>query len=109
MQREVTDAEGTTWTCAQAFAGLGEQSDAARAAAEKLAEKDGHVAVVATPSGGAQTVRLELPPDWHERMGDEELAAAIAGTSAWTSTRRAGRSSCTTSTCRPAATCRTAT
>ena len=79
MQREVTDPEGTTWTCAQAFAGLGEQSAAARAAAEKLAEREGHVAVVATPSGGAQSVRLELARDWHETMSDEALVAAIDG------------------------------
>ena len=77
QQREITDAEGTTWTCVQAFAGLGEHSAAAQAAAEKLAEGSGEVAVVATPSGGAQTVRLSLPADWHEVMGERELAEAI--------------------------------
>jgi hypothetical protein len=77
MQREITDDENTTWTCAQAFAGLGAGGAAAQAAAEKMAGGEGQVAVVATPSGGAQTVRLELPRDWHERMSDEELAAAI--------------------------------
>ena len=82
MDREVTDAEGTVWSCVQAFAGLGERSGAAQAAAEKLAEKlgggDGQVAVVATPRGGAQTVRLQLPPDWAEALDDEALAGAIA-------------------------------
>lgn len=82
MPRDVTDDSGTTWTCAQAFAGLGDPSPAAQAAAEKLAERldggDGQVAVVATPSGGAQTVRLALPPDWETTMDDAALARAIA-------------------------------
>ena len=82
MDREVTDAEGTVWSCVQAFAGLGDQSGAAQAAAEKLAEKlgggEGQVAVVATPRGGAQTVRLHLPADWAETLDDDALAHAIA-------------------------------
>lgn len=77
-EREVTDADGTVWTCAQAFAGLGEQSAAAQAAAAKLAGGEGQVAVVATPRGGAQTVRLSLPADWHEALGDAALVDAIA-------------------------------
>jgi hypothetical protein len=77
MEREVTDADGTVWTCAQAFAGLGEHSAAAQAAAEKLAGGDGQVAVIATPRGGAQTVRLELPTGWHDALDDAALLAAI--------------------------------
>ena len=77
MQREVTDDENTTWTCAQAFAGLGGGGAAADAAAERVADGDGRVAVVATPRGGAQSVRLELPRGWHESMSDDELGAAI--------------------------------
>ena len=81
MDREVTDAEGTVWSCVQAFAGLGEQSGAAQAAAEKMAEKlgggEGQVAVVATPRGGAQTVRLQLPADWADALDDAALASAI--------------------------------
>ena len=77
MQREVTDDENTTWTCAQAFAGLGGGGVAADAAAERVAEGDGRVAVVATPRGGAQSVRLELPRGWHESMSDADLTAAI--------------------------------
>ncbi len=76
-EREVTDAEGTVWSCAQAFAGLGQQSAVAQRAAEKAAEGDGTVAVVATPRGGAQTVRLSLPLDWREAMDDAALVAAI--------------------------------
>ena len=74
--REVTDDEGTTWSCVQAFAGLGD-SDAAQEAAERAAEGDGTVAVVCTPRGGAQSVRVSLPTDWEE-MPEPELLAAIA-------------------------------
>jgi hypothetical protein len=76
-EREVTDADATTWSCVQAFAGLG-ASKAADAAAERIAKGDGKVAVVATPRGGAQSVRLELPHDWREAMSDDELVAAIS-------------------------------
>jgi hypothetical protein len=75
--REVTDEGGTPWSCVQAFAGLGD-SAAAREAAERIADADGRVAVVCTPSGGAQSVRLELVPSWAESLSDEELLAAIA-------------------------------
>lgn len=74
--REVTDDEGTTWSCVQAFAGLSDDG-AAREAAEQAAEGDGKLAVVCTPRGGAQSVRVELPPDWAS-MPDERLLAAIA-------------------------------
>ncbi|GLC25718.1 hypothetical protein [Roseisolibacter agri] len=74
--REVTDDEGTTWSCVQAFAGLSDD-DAAREAAERAAEGDGKLAVVCTPRGGAQSVRVELPPDWAS-LPDERLLAAIA-------------------------------
>lgn len=72
--REVTDAGGTAWTCLEAFAGLG--SDAAKDAAARIAGP-GNVAVVCTPSGGARSVRLSLPPDWGG-MEDAALLAAIA-------------------------------
>jgi hypothetical protein len=75
MPREVTDDE-TTWSCVQAFAGLGD-SPAAQKAAERVAEGEGKVAVVATPSGGAQSVRMELDPGWADEMSDEALVAAI--------------------------------
>jgi len=77
MEREVIDPENTTWSCVQAFAGLGGGSAAADAAAERMADGDGQVAVVATPRGGAQSVRLELPRGWHEQLSDEELVRAI--------------------------------
>lgn len=77
MEREVTDAEHTTWSCVQAFAGLGGGGAAADAAAERMADGDGKVAVVATPRGGAQSVRLELPRGWHEQLSDDDLVRAI--------------------------------
>jgi hypothetical protein len=77
VPREVTDAAGTTWSLVQAFAGVGESS-AASEAAERAASRDGHVAVVCTPSGGAQTVRVELPAGWEDSASDDELLAALA-------------------------------
>ncbi len=35
------------------------------------------VTVVRTPSGGAQTVRLQLPANWLDNFPDEELIQAI--------------------------------
>ena len=62
MPREVTDADGTVWSCAQPYANLADD-EKAQAAAERAAEAPGHVAVVCTPTGGAQSVRVELPVD----------------------------------------------
>ena len=74
-QREVTDKENTTWTCVQAYGGIeGKAGEKAAAIAETEA---GTVPVVCTPSGGAQTVRLELTKDWFDNLADEDLAAAI--------------------------------
>lgn len=73
--REITDTDGLTWTCAQAYAGLGDS-----AAAEVAAEhEDGNtVEVVCTPTGAAQTVRLRLEDGWSEALSDDDLAAALA-------------------------------
>jgi hypothetical protein len=74
-QREVTDAEGTLWSCVQAYAGL-EGTNGKKAAA--LSEtKDHKVPVVCTPRGGAQSVRLELPVNWMEELEDDELLNTI--------------------------------
>jgi len=74
-QREVTDKENTTWTCVQAYGGIeGKAGEKAAALAET---EVGTVPVVCTPSGGAQTVRLELAKDWFDNLPDEDLAAAI--------------------------------
>jgi len=75
MPREVSDAEGITWTCIQAFAGLGndpEKTDAARV--DGALDK---VHVVCTPSGGAKSVRLELVKDWETSLSDDDLLQAI--------------------------------
>ena len=73
-QRDVTDADGLAWACVQAYAGLGEG-----AAAEVAADRDGEtVTVVCTPTGAAQTVRLNLAADWTEALPDDGLLATIA-------------------------------
>jgi hypothetical protein len=72
MPREVTDGEGTAWSCVEAYTGLSEdgKSDAARV-------EGGRYRVVCTPSGGAKTVELELPGGWDESLSDEELVREI--------------------------------
>lgn len=74
MPREIQDPDGVRWTCAQAYAGL-ENSDAAVSAAR--VEGTDRVRVVCTPSGGSQTVELELPLDWEDAMDDEALLEQI--------------------------------
>lgn len=73
MEREITDAQGTTWTCVQAFSGLSQDEEHQDAA--KVKGEDAYW-VVCTPSGGAQSVRVKLPKDW-ERLPDEALLEAI--------------------------------
>lgn len=75
MPREVQDSDGVRWTCTQAYAGLGEDSPAADAAA-RLDGSDRY-RVVCTPSGGSQSVELELPDGWEEALSDEGLLAEI--------------------------------
>ncbi len=75
MEREVTDGEGITWTCVQAYAMLPEHSDAQAAARTDSSNESYHV--VCTPSGGAQSVRIELPGGWEESASDEDLLRAI--------------------------------
>jgi hypothetical protein len=59
MPREITDEDGVTWTCIQAFAGLGNDPEKTDAARVEGTETCFHV--VCTPSGGARSVRVELP------------------------------------------------
>ena len=73
MEREVQDAEKTTWKCVQAFAGLGADSVAPEAARTG----DGRVRVVCTPSGGARSVTVALPEGWHEKLSDAQLLEAL--------------------------------
>ena len=74
MGREVKDADGITWTCIQAYAGL---SDGAvdKEKAQVNEQKDTYW-VVCTPSGGAKSVRLELQGGW-ESHSDEALLSEI--------------------------------
>lgn len=74
-QREVTAEDNTTWTCVQAYAAI--NSKAADKAADIIETEEGKVPVVCTPSGGAQTVRLELPKDWLDNFSDEQLLQEV--------------------------------
>lgn len=75
MPREITDTQGIVWTCIQAFAGLG--NDAEKREAARVDGAGDRVHVACTPSGGARSVRLELPGDWETALSDEDLAARI--------------------------------
>jgi hypothetical protein len=75
MPREVSDSDGIVWTCIQAFSGLGkdrEKMDAAR-----VDGQDDLYDVVCTPSGGARSVRVQLPGDWETSASDRTLSDAI--------------------------------
>jgi hypothetical protein len=74
-QREVTDSENTTWTCVQAYGNMSKET--AEKAAEITEDSNGQVTVVCTPSGGAQTVRLQVSSDWMDSLSDEELVSHI--------------------------------
>ena len=75
MPREVTDSEGIKWSCIQAFAGLGK--DAEKTEAARVEGSGNRFHVVCTPSGGAKSVRVELPGNWEKGLSDEELLRAI--------------------------------
>lgn len=60
--REVQSDDNVRWQCAEA---IGDSS-----AADKCI-------VVCTPSGGEQTVRLQLDGNWFEQVADKDLVAAI--------------------------------
>ncbi|WP_119155283.1 hypothetical protein [Caldimonas tepidiphila] len=75
-QREVQDDSNVRWTCVQALSSA--SGAAAEAAAERLADGDGKVPVVCTPSGGETSVRVELPHGWEDALSDEELLEAIS-------------------------------
>jgi len=75
MPREVTDSDGITWNCIQAFAGLGQDAEKKEAARVDGSRNRFHV--VCTPSGGAKSVRVELPGDWEKGLSDEALLQAI--------------------------------
>ena len=74
-QREVQDDENVRWVCVQAMAGVGSSVEAEAGA--RLESDEGTLPVVCTPTGGAQSVRLELLRGWEERMSDDDLLRAI--------------------------------
>jgi len=75
MPRDVRDSDGVTWTCIQAFAGLGKDPEKTEAA--RVEDSKNRFHVVCTPSGGAKSVRVELPGNWEKSLSDEELLRAI--------------------------------
>ncbi len=75
MPREVTGPDGITWACIQAFSGLGKAPEKTEAA--RVDGKADVYQVVCTPSGGAQSVRVELPGDWERSMSEEKLLDMI--------------------------------
>lgn len=75
MPKEIQDNEGTIWSCIQAYAGLSNSAEKQEAASVEGAPH--LVEVVCTPSGGAQTIRLELPADWENKLSDEDLLGEI--------------------------------
>jgi hypothetical protein len=77
MAREIIDKEGTTWNCVQAYEELAKIDEEKAQEAARVKGKEDLVEVVATPSGGAQTVRLELKSDWKESATDEEILDKI--------------------------------
>jgi hypothetical protein len=76
MAREVTDSDGITWRCVQAYAGLSEGKEN-QAAAEVSGEDDTYW-VVCTPSGGAKSVRLKLEGEWETSYSDDALLDEIS-------------------------------
>jgi hypothetical protein len=75
-QKEVTDADGTTWTCVQAYATITDKK--IEEVAKRTEGNSKEIPVVCTPSGGAQSVRLQLPLNWIEQLPDEELLKKIS-------------------------------
>jgi hypothetical protein len=74
-QREVMDEDNIKWTCVQAYAGL---NGKVSGNIEQISESaEGLVPVACTPTGGAQSVRINLPKNWEEAISDEELLKAI--------------------------------
>lgn len=72
MPREIQDNQ-TMWKLAQAYAGL-EELDSSR---KDVAHQNGKVWVIATPDGGAQSVRLHLSENWESALSDEDLLAEV--------------------------------
>ena len=81
MARDIKDKQGTVWNCVQAYAGLEteNESDTPTVSPPKSV---GNTRVVCTPSGGAQSVTLELPANWEDEYSDDEILSKIEHKSA---------------------------
>lgn len=66
--REIQDNDNVRWQCVEAYSAV--------AGSEEILN-DSMVTVVCTPSGGAQTVRLQLQKGWNESLSDEDLSNRI--------------------------------
>ena len=73
-QREVTDSNNVRWTCVQAYSGT--DGKISKKIEEISETNEGLVPVICTPSGGAQSVRVNLSKDW-ESFDDAQLVEAI--------------------------------
>lgn len=73
MTREVTDVDGITWSCVHAYTGISDKQE--NQAAAQVDENDTYW-VVCTPSGGAKSVRLQLPGEW-QSYSDAALLQSI--------------------------------
>ncbi|HYX33940.1 MAG TPA: hypothetical protein VE954_12560 [Oligoflexus sp.] len=73
--REITDRNHVIWQCTQVFSGANPKLAGRAACLAK--EDDGSLSIVCTPSGGEQTVRLQLKEDWYDQMSDDDLRKAI--------------------------------
>ena len=80
MERTIRDEDDIEWTLVQAYAGVARMAaaGAAEQASGRAVSDEGKVPVVCTPSRAEQTVRLELPEGWAERLSDEELLKDLA-------------------------------
>lgn len=72
QQREIKDQQGFNWVCVQSLASIDSLKDP-----ETKNSTAGDVIVVCTPSGGAQTVRLQLPANWFDQLDDNKLLDQI--------------------------------
>lgn len=70
--REVQTSDGTRWQCVEAMI-----SDTSNNESASKSSATDTVTVVCTPSGGAQTVRMDLNKDWKKSVTDEELIQQI--------------------------------
>lgn len=75
MEREITDGNGISWKCVQAYSGLSDREEN-QDAAKVDGEEDAYW-VVCTPSGGAKSVRLKLQGEWETSYSDEMLLKEI--------------------------------